>query len=92
MTACIVTTGSNDIERAAFEPQELAHATYELYRKNYIEGLFLSSGIFKNSDYTMELMILTVQILRKVYGFKGYIHLKIIPGASLRLVKKLLDL
>ena len=79
---------SNDIERAAFEPQELAHATYELYRKNYIEGLFLSSGIFKNSDYTMELMILTVQILRKVYGFKGYIHLKIIPGASFDLVKK----
>jgi len=79
---------SNDIERAIFEPKELARLTYYLYRKNYIEGLFLSSGIFRNADYTMELIISAAQMLRNEYGFKGYIHLKIIPGTSYDLIKK----
>jgi len=79
---------SNDIERAIFEPKELAQLAYDLYRKNYIEGLFLSSGIFRNADYTMELIISTAQMLRNEYGFKGYIHLKIIPGTSYDLIRK----
>ncbi len=83
---------SNDIRRAIFEPKEIAYLTYEFYRRNYIEGLFLSSGIFRSPDYTMELMIESASILRKKYLFGGYIHLKIIPGAAARLIRKAIEL
>ena len=73
---------SNDIERAAFSPSELADLTISFYKRNYIEGLFLSSGIIKNPDYTMELLIRCVKLLRENHGFAGYIHLKAIPGAD----------
>lgn len=77
---------SNDIRRAAFTPHEVAALTANFYRRNYIEGLFLSSGVIKNPDYTMELMIKTVKLLRKEFHFNGYIHLKAIPGADTRLI------
>ena len=73
---------SNDIERASFTPEELAELTISFYRRNYIEGLFLSSGILGNPDYTMELLIRSVRLLREVHRFSGYIHLKGIPGAD----------
>lgn len=79
---------SNNIKRAIFTPDEICYLTNEFYKRNYIEGLFLSSAIFKNPDFTMEMMIKTVEKLRKVYQFKGYIHLKIIPGCSLKLIDK----
>ncbi len=71
---------SNDIPRATFQPEELAELTLGFYRRNYIEGLFLSSGVVKNPDYTMELMERTLTLIRA--QFNGYIHVKIIPGAS----------
>jgi len=77
---------SNDIERAAFSPAELAELTISFYRRNYIEGLFLSSGVIKNPDYTMELLIRCIRLLREIHGFGGYIHLKGIPGASPELI------
>lgn len=77
---------SNDIERAAFTPEEAAELTINFYRRNYIEGLFLSSAVFRNPNYTMELLIKTVKILREEYRFNGYIHLKAIPGADERLI------
>ncbi len=77
---------SNDIKRAAFAPEELAKLTIEFYRRNYIEGLFLSSGIVKDADHTMELMLRCVRILRSEYKFGGYIHIKLIPGASNELI------
>jgi len=77
---------SNDVERAAFTPEEVADLTINFYRRNYIEGLFLSSAVFKNPNYTMELLIKTVRILREKYKFNGYIHLKAIPGADERLI------
>lgn len=80
---------SNDIERTAFSPTELAKLTIEFYRRNYIEGLFLSSGVIKSPDYTMEQMIKTLELLRYKYNFWGYIHAKTIPGASKDLVYKL---
>ena len=73
---------SNDVERATFTPRELADLTIHFYRRNYIEGLFLSSGIIKSPDYTCERMIETLPILREEYGFRGYIHAKAIPGAD----------
>lgn len=79
---------SNDIKRAAFTPEELARLTIEFYRRNYIEGLFLSSGIVKNADHTMELMLRCVWILRHEYRFGGYIHIKLIPGASAEAVNE----
>ncbi len=78
---------SNDVPRAAFTPRELADLTIEFYRRNYIEGLFVSSGVLKNPDYTMEQMIACVRILREEYHFNGYIHAKIIPGASAQLIE-----
>lgn len=72
----------NDIHRTAFMPDELAKITYEFYRRNYIEGLFLSSGIIGNPENTMEMMIKTVSLLRLKYRFNGYIHLKLIPDTS----------
>lgn len=80
---------SNNIKRAIFEPVEICEITINFYRRNYIEGLFLSSGIIKSPDYTMELMIKTITLLRNKYHFGGYIHAKAIPGASEILLKKL---
>lgn len=80
---------SNDTPRASFTPRELADLTIAFYRRNYIEGLFLSSGILKNPDYTCEKMIETLRILREEYAFGGYIHAKAIPGADDRLLYRL---
>tara|TARA_R110002051_G_scaffold56046_9_gene104030 strand:- start:26422 stop:27681 length:1260 start_codon:yes stop_codon:yes gene_type:complete len=80
--AYCVTRKSNDIKRAAFKIQEVVDLTINFYRRNYIEGLFLSSGIFKNADYTMERLIAVAKKLRLEENFNGYIHLKSIPGAS----------
>ncbi len=80
---------SNNIKRAIFTPEEICSITMNFYRRNYIEGLFLSSGIIKNPDYTMELIIKTITLLRYKYHFNGYIHAKAIPGSSEYLVKKL---
>ncbi|WP_308753912.1 putative DNA modification/repair radical SAM protein [uncultured Anaerotruncus sp.] len=80
---------SNDVRRTAFTPRELAELTIQFYRRNYIEGLFLSSGILKNPDYTCERMIQALEILRNEYRFGGYIHAKAIPGADDRLIARL---
>ena len=80
---------SNDTHRAAFTPRELAELTIGFYRRNYIEGLFLSSGVLRNADYTTEQMIRALRILRQEYGFNGYIHAKAIPGTSPELVQQL---
>src|SRR5918993_5554292 len=79
---------SNDIKRAAFSVQEVVNLTINFYRRNYIEGLFLSSGIFKNPDYTMERLVRIAKKLRIEHNFNGYIHLKAIPGASPELLKE----
>ena len=79
----------NNIKRAIFTPDEVCQITINFYRRNYIEGLFLSSGIIKSPDYTMNLLIETISRLRHVYHFGGYIHAKAIPGASEYLLKKL---
>ncbi|MDF7670037.1 putative DNA modification/repair radical SAM protein [Orbaceae bacterium ESL0721] len=79
---------SNDIPRAGFTPKELANLTIEFYRRNYIEGLFLSSGIIKNADHTMERMIRVVSLLRNEHRFNGYIHMKAIPGTSSELISQ----
>ncbi len=81
-----VSRKSNDVKRAAFTVDEVVELTMNFYRRNYIEGLFLSSGIFKNADYTMERMLSIVKKLRLEQKFNGYIHLKTIPGASEELV------
>lgn len=73
---------SNQTRRASFTPRELAELTIGFYRRNYIEGLFLSSGVIKNPDYTCEQLIETLRILREEYRFGGYIHAKAIPGAD----------
>lgn len=80
---------SNEVARAAFRPRELADLTIGFYRRNYIEGLFLSSGVIKNPDYTSELMSETLKILRHEYGFRGYIHVKGVPGTSPELLNEL---
>ncbi|MCL2322996.1 MAG: putative DNA modification/repair radical SAM protein [Oscillospiraceae bacterium] len=80
---------TNDIERAMFTPEEIALLTINFYKRNYIEGLFLSSGVYKNADYTMELLIRSLHILRVEHKFNGYIHVKTIPGASKELITKL---
>ena len=80
---------SNDTRRAAFSPKELAELTIQFYRRNYIEGLFLSSGVLRSPDYTTEQMIEALRILREDYGFNGYIHAKAIPGTSPELVYRL---
>ena len=80
---------SNDTRRAAFTPKELAELTIQFYRRNYIEGLFLSSGVLRSPDYTTEQMIEAMRILREDYGFNGYIHAKAIPGTSPELVYRL---
>ena len=80
---------SNNVRRAMFTPEEICELTINFYKRNYIEGLFLSSGVIKNPDYTMEKLIETIYLLRKKYHFNGYIHAKAIPGASKYLLKKL---
>ena len=80
---------TNDTRRATFAPRELADLTMQFYRRNYIEGLFLSSAVVNNPDYTCELMLETLRILRQEYHFYGYIHAKAIPGASPALLTQL---
>lgn len=80
---------SNDCRRTAFTPEELAEITLEFYRRNYIEGLFLSSGVVRSPDHTMEMMIRALHLLRYRHDFWGYIHAKTIPGASPELVRRL---
>ena len=86
--AYCVSRKSNDIERAAFTVDEVVQLTMNFYRRNYIEGLFLSSGIFKNADFTMERLLRVVKKLRLEERYNGYIHLKTIPGASDELIKE----
>jgi len=86
--AYCVTRKSNDIKRAAFTVQEVVDLTIQFYRRNYIEGLFLSSGIFKSPDATMERLIRVAKKLREEENFNGYIHLKSIPGASDELMQQ----
>ena len=80
---------SNDTRRAVFTPEELADLTIQFYRRNYIEGLFLSSGVLQSPDYTTERMIRCLELLRNHYRFNGYIHAKAIPGTSPELVTQL---
>ncbi len=80
---------SNTVKRATFTPKEIADLTINFYKRNYIEGLFLSSAVIVSADYTMEMLIKTITILRKEYNFNGYIHCKTIPGSSKELIDKL---
>ena len=80
---------STDCKRASFTPKELCELTMQFYRRNYIEGLFLSSAVVKNPDYTCELMLSAIRMLREDCGFWGYVHIKAIPGASPRLTEQL---
>ncbi len=86
--AFCVSRRSNEVKRAAFTVDEVVELTMNFYRRNYIEGLFLSSGIFKNADYTMERLLRIVQKLRTEQPFHGYIHLKTIPGAGDELIQE----
>ena len=86
--AFCVSRKSNDVKRAAFSVEEVVDLTMNFYRRNYIEGLFLSSGIFKNADFTMERLLRIVKKLRLEHRYNGYIHLKTIPGASDELIKE----
>lgn len=79
---------SNDVVRTAFTPDEICDLTMEFYRRNYIEGLFLSSGVMNSADYTMERLYETIWKLRNVHRFRGYIHVKAIPGADRTLIEK----
>ena len=79
---------SNDVPRTTFTIEELVNLTIEFYRRNYIEGLFLSSGVHRNPDYTMDQMLQVVKSLREKHRFNGYIHLKSIPGASQHLINQ----
>lgn len=86
--AYCVSRKSNDVKRAAFTVKEVVDLTMNFYQRNYIEGLFLSSGIFQNPDYTMERLVRIAKELRTVHKFNGYIHLKTIPGASEELMEE----
>src|ERR687893_2638072 len=77
---------SSNVRRARFSVAEVVDLTLQFYRRNYIEGLFLSSGIIRNADYTMELLVRVARKLREEHGFRGYIHLKAIPEASAELL------
>lgn len=83
---------SNDIKRAAFSPRELANITINFYKRNYIEGLFLSSGIIDSEDHTTNMILRVLKILRNEYRFNGYIHVKLIPGADERLISQIVSL
>jgi putative DNA modification/repair radical SAM protein len=80
---------TNETPRATLTPRELAELTIQFYRRNYIEGLFLSSGVLRNPDYTCEQMIAALRLLREEYAFNGYIHAKAIPGTDSRLIREL---
>ena len=84
-----VNRSSNDVKRASFTPDEVCNLTIEFYRRNYIEGLFLSSGVWKSPNFTMELLYQTILKLRTEYHFQGYIHVKAIPGADAEMIRKL---
>lgn len=84
--AYCISRKSNDIKRASFSVKELVELTLEFYKRNYIEGLFLSSGVVKSPDHTMERMVRVIKELRTVHKYNGYIHMKSIPGASKELV------
>ncbi|MEE1087169.1 MAG: putative DNA modification/repair radical SAM protein [Schaedlerella sp.] len=84
-----INRASNDVKRASFTPDEICRLTIEFYRRNYIEGLFLSSGVLKSPNYTMELIYAAIYKLRYEYHFQGYIHVKAIPGADSALIQKL---
>ena len=86
--AYCVNRRSNDIPRATLSVSELVDLTMEFYKRNYIEGLFLSSGVVRNPDYTMERLVRVAKDLRTAHRFNGYIHLKSIPGASRELVNE----
>ncbi len=86
--AYCVNRRSNDTPRVALSPAEVAELTIGFYRRNYIEGLFLSTGVVRSPDYTMELLIQAVRTLREEYRFNGYIHLKLVPGADPLLVQQ----
>ncbi len=83
-----INRSSNDVERTSFTPDEVCTLTIEFYRRNYIEGLFLSSGILKSPNYTMELIYAALYKLRTQYNFQGYIHVKAIPGADQELIQR----
>ena len=87
--AYCVNRRTNDTRRATFAPRELADLTMQFYRRNYIEGLFLSSAVVGSPDHTCEMMLEVLRILRMEYGFRGYIHVKAIPGADQRLIDRL---
>ena len=84
---CINRVSSN-VQRARFTPEEVVQLTLDFYRRNYIEGLFLSSGIIRNPDYTMEQVVQVARTLRVEHKFRGYIHLKTIPEASPALIEE----
>ena len=84
-----INRGSNSVKRATFTSREVADLTINFYKRNYIEGLFLSSAVIKSPDYTMERLVESVSILRNEYNFNGYIHCKTIPGCSKELIDKL---
>lgn len=84
-----INRATNDVKRATFTPREIADLTINFYKRNYIEGLFLSSAVIRSPDYTMELLIKTIKILREEYKFNGYIHCKAIPGSDPALVDTL---
>ncbi|TCR92223.1 putative DNA modification/repair radical SAM protein [Rhizobium sp. BK376] len=86
--AYCINRSSSNVERARFTPEEVVWLTLEFYRRNYIEGLFLSSGIIRSSDHTMEEMVRIARELRTTHNFRGYIHLKSIPEASAKLVEE----
>lgn len=86
-TYCI-NRSSNDLPRAAFTPDEIVDITINFYKRNYIEGLFLSSAVYKSPDYTMEMIYQVVKRLREVENFNGYIHIKAIPGADSKIVER----
>ena len=84
-----INRSSNDVKRVSFTPDEVCNLTIEFYRRNYIEGLFLSSGIWKSPNFTMELLYQTLLKLRTEYHFQGYIHVKAIPGADQEMIRKI---
>src|ERR1700712_4733791 len=85
---CISRRSNDEVKRVAFTVEEVVDLTINFYRRNYIEGLFLSSGIFKNPDFTMERLVRVAKTLRTEHKFNGYIHLKTIPGCSDDLMKE----
>lgn len=87
-----INRSSNDLKRAAFTPREIADLTINFYKRNYIEGLFLSTGIISSEDHTMQLILKSLKILRHEHGFNGYVHVKLIPGASAHLIKEVTKL